>query len=105
MEMQLIEGRRRDAGYFYKTDRVGAAQGGLFSDEQWDDLPLINLLRKDVRRWRDADYRGASNVTKELLNHWRSKERHGWRLFFCQREAVETIIYLQEMLIPGRWKS
>ena len=26
----------------------------------------------------------------------------GWRLFFCQREAAETIIYLKELRIPGR---
>ena len=36
-----------------------------------------------------------------LLNHWASKERFR-RLFFCQREAVETIIYLTELRIPGR---
>ena len=48
MEMQRVAGRRA-AGYWYKTDQVGAAQRGLFADEQWDDLPLINLLRKDVR--------------------------------------------------------
>lgn len=101
MEMIKLAGRRA-AGYWYKSDQVGAAQKGLFSDEQWDDLPLINLLRKDVRRWRESGYRGASAVTKELLRHWASKERLGWRLFFCQREAVETVIYLNELRIPGR---
>jgi type III restriction enzyme len=103
LEMELRAGRR-EAGYYYKTDRVGAAQAGLFADEQWDDLPLVNALRSDLRRWRDAKYRGASNVTKDLLSHWASQDRFR-RLFFCQREAVETIIYLNEMLIPGRWKS
>lgn len=101
MQMQRLNGRR-PAGYWYKSDQVGAAQRGLFADEQWDDLPLINLLRKDVRRWRESGYNGASTVTKELLRHWASKDRPGWRLFFCQREAVETIIYLNELRIPGR---
>ena len=64
-------------------------------------MQLVNALRKDVDRWRESKYRGASNVTKELLSHWASKDR-GRRLFFCQREAVETIIYLAEMRIPGR---
>jgi type III restriction enzyme len=100
MEMELRAGRR-EAGYYYKTDRVGAAQAGLFADEQWDDLPLINLLRKDVRRWRESGYRGASSVTHDLLDHWTNKERFR-RLFFCQREAVETIIYLNELRIPAR---
>ena len=94
-------GFRRQAGYWYKTDRTGSTQAELFVEEERDDLPLVNLLREDVRRWRGADYRGASNVTKELLRHWASADRPR-PLFFCQREAVETIIYLAEMRIPGR---
>ena len=78
-----------------------ACSAGLFAEEERDDLPLVNALRKDVDRWREADYRGASNVTRELLKHW-SREDRGRRLFFCQREAVETIIYLAELRISGR---
>jgi type III restriction enzyme len=94
-------GDRREAGYWYKTDRVGTGQTKLFLEEDHDLLTLVNLLRKDVRRWRDADYRGASSVTKDLLRHWGRPERER-RLFFCQREAVETIIYLAELRIPGK---
>ncbi|MCL6503533.1 MAG: DEAD/DEAH box helicase family protein [Pirellulales bacterium] len=94
-------GFRRPASYWYKTQRTGSAQQTLFQEEQRDDLPLVNLLRDDVRRWREADYRGASNVTRELLRWWASPQR-GRRLFFCQREAVETIIYLAELRFPGR---
>ncbi len=68
----------------------------LLAQEQQDDLPLPNLLRDDVRRWREADYRGATLATRELLRHW-SREDRERRLFFGQREAVETIIYLAEM--------
>jgi type III restriction enzyme len=92
---------RRDAGYWYKTDKVGAAQTKMFVEEERDDLELVNALRKDVERWRESGYRGASNVTRDLLAHWNSKDR-GRRLFFCQLEAVETIIYLAEIRIPGR---
>ena len=92
---------RRDAGYWYKTDKVGSSQTKMFVEEERDDLPLINALRKDVDRWREAKFRGASIVTKDLLNHWASQDRFR-RLFFCQREAVETIIYLAEVRIPGR---
>ncbi len=94
-------GLRRAAGYWYKTDRTGSAQADLFAEEERDDLPLVNLLRDDVRRWREADYRGASNVTKDLLHHWADAKR-ARRLFFCQREAVETIIYLAELRMPGK---
>ena|SRR2546423_7515054 len=87
-------GHRRPAGYWYKTDRVSAGQRALFLNEQRDLLDLVNLLRQDVRRWRDSGYRGASSVTRDLLLHWASKER-GRKLFFCQLEAAETIIYLE----------
>ncbi|MCE2400058.1 DEAD/DEAH box helicase family protein [Candidatus Poribacteria bacterium] len=88
---------RRDAGYWYKTERTGSEQLKLFQEEQRDDLPLVNALRDDVRRWRNSKYESATNVTKELLRHW-GREDLLRRLFFCQREAVETIIYLVEIL-------
>lgn len=96
---------RRQAGYWYKTETFGTQERTLFSEleaeENFDDLPLVNLLREDVRRWRESGYRGASNVTKELLKWWSNPQR-GRRLFFCQCEAVETLIYLAEIRIPGR---
>ena len=61
---------RRDAGYWYKTERTGSGQLQIFREEEWDDLPLVNRLRDDVRRWRESNYRNATNVTRELLNHW-----------------------------------
>ena len=92
---------RRPASYWYKTERTGSAQMSLLAQEQQDDLPLPNLLRDDVRRWREADYRGATLATRELLRHWARPERER-RLFFGQREAVETIIYLAELRFTGR---
>src|SRR5262245_57166802 len=95
-------GVRRPASYWYKTDKTGSSQQELFAEEERDDLPLVNLLRADVRRWREADYRGATNVTKELLRWWANPNRSR-KLFFCQREAVETVIYLAEICIPRKW--
>ncbi|HJT31819.1 MAG TPA: hypothetical protein VJ783_07175, partial [Pirellulales bacterium] len=97
-------GTRRPAGYWYKTQRTGTAQQRLFTEEHRDDLPLVNLLRDDVRRWRESGYRGATTVTKELLRHWAREDRER-RLFFCQREAVETIVYLAEIRMPGKAAS
>jgi type III restriction enzyme len=59
-------GFRRQAGYWYKTEKVGSAQQDLFAEEERDDLPLVNRLREDVKRWRDADYRGASRMLNSL---------------------------------------
>ncbi len=94
-------GKRRPAGYWYKTEKTGSAQQQLFAEEERDDLPLVNLLREDVKRWRDGGYKGASTVTKDLLRHWARADR-ARRLFFCQRESAETIIYLAELRMPGK---
>lgn len=94
---------RRPASYWYKTERTGSAQQQLafMAEEERDDLPLVNALRDDVRRWRAVQWPGASETSKTLLRHWWREDRFR-RLFFCQLEAVETIIYLREMLASGR---
>lgn len=99
---------RRPASYWYKSQRTGSAQLTLtgLAEEERDDLPLVNLLRDDVKRWRQANYEGATSVTKQLLAYWTRSDR-ARRLFFCQRESVETTIYLTEILASGkrpRWK-
>lgn len=94
---------RRPASYWYKTERTGTAQQqlGFMAEEDRDDLPLVNALRDDVRRWRKSGWLGASETTKTLLRHW-SRDDRLRRLFFCQIEAAETLIYLREMLAQGR---
>jgi type III restriction enzyme len=94
-------GIRRPASYWYKTERTGSAQMSLLAEEERDDLPLVNLLREDVRRLRDRNYAAWPKITRDLLQHWARPDR-GRRLFFCQREAVETILYLFEFRI---WKT
>ena len=97
---------RREAAYWYKSDRTGSAQMSLLAEEEQDDLPLVNELRADVKRWRESRWEGASETTKRLLRHWWHADRSR-RLFFCQIEAVETIIYIRELLARGRkprWK-
>lgn len=102
-------GRRR-ASYFWTTQKTGSTQGlleGIDSDYGSDDLPLVNALREDIAKWRTSGYENATQVTKQLLRHWRSPDRSR-RLFFCQLEAAETIIYLNEILASGRrtrWKQ
>ena len=92
---------RRPASYWFKTERTGSAQMSLLAEEERDDLPLVNALREDVRRWRASGWENASATTKKLLQHW-SREDRGRRLFFCQVEAAETIIYLREILALGK---
>ncbi len=92
---------RRPARYWYKTKDQAAGQLSLELAEGQDDLVTVNQLRSDVQRWRESGWEGATPITKELLRHWWSKDR-ARRLFFCQLEAVETVIYLSEILHSGR---
>jgi len=90
------EGRRPSA-YWYKVEQAGSkGQLTLELEEDRRDLTLVNHLRNDVRRWRKSEWEGATNVTKDLLRHWWRPDRPR-RFFFCQLEAVETIIYLTEI--------
>ena len=61
----------------------------------------INLLRREIGSWRKAGYPSGTvtRVTKELLDFWfNNPERHPEiQLFFAQREAIETAIWLNEV--------
>lgn len=92
---------RRPAMYWYKTKKVGEAQQDIFAEEQADELSLVNRLRTDVKRWRESGYRGASSITRELFAWW-SRDDAPRRLFYCQLEAVETLVYLLELALPDR---
>jgi type III restriction enzyme len=68
--------------------------------------PLVADLRKKVKGWRDANYDGASNTSKALLNWWFKDEHilydkdgatYPFRYYFAQREALETVIWLYEV--------
>lgn len=100
-EAQRFPGRR-PASYWFRVQRVVPGQLSLFAEEEREDLPLINALREDVKRWRKSGYEGATQVSKELLRHWWREDRPR-RLFFCQLEAVETIIFLNEIRFSGKY--
>ena len=56
----------------------------------------INRIRDAVEAWREAGYPGATTETIELIEHWNQPETEGVQPYFCQRDAVETAIYLKE---------
>ena len=69
-------------------------------EQQYDPTPIINELRKHVDQWRELPNPNDWKVTPEtarLLNHWRHYRFVGIRPFFCQIEAVETVIWLTEV--------
>ncbi|MDZ7339603.1 MAG: DEAD/DEAH box helicase family protein [candidate division KSB1 bacterium] len=88
----LAEGRR-PAGYVVATPGSQA-----FDDPgQFVEIPLVNQIRPRVKAWREAGYPGVTSITKRLLEHWQDPELFDRRrFFFCQLEAIETLIWLTE---------
>ncbi len=88
----LVEGRR-PAGY-----GVASGESKAFDDPGvFVEIPLVNQIRPRVAAWRASGYPGVSSITKRLLDHWRDPEEfEARRFFFCQLEAIETLIWLTE---------
>lgn len=89
-KFHLVEGGR-PAGYTIATEHSDKFDDPGFFVE----LPEVNKIRERVDMWRDAGYPGVTKVTKELLDYWKRPERDK-RLFFCQLEAIETLIWFIE---------
>ena len=69
--------------------------------------PLVPQLRKKVKEWRDSGYVGATGTSKSLLNWWFSSSHllpqtdgimTEFQYYFAQREALETIVYLYDVV-------
>jgi len=75
--------------------------------QQYDPTSIINDLRGQVDAWRNLPNPNDWLVTPEtarLLQHWRHYRFNGVRPFFCQVEAVETVVWLTEVA-PKRGKG
>jgi len=62
---------------------------------------LAEQIRKEVDAWRKNNYPGICDITRRLLDYWFQEEHYlpngeRFQFYFCQREAIETIIYLYE---------
>jgi type III restriction enzyme len=69
--------------------------------------PLVHKIRQDVSQWRKAEYDGATPTSRALLSWWFRREHIlpqtdgsllNFQYYFAQREAVETVIYLYEVV-------
>lgn len=83
---------RRPAGYFIAGQGSNAYNDiGLFVE-----LDLVNRIRERVKAWRGAGYPGVTGVTRKLLAHWNDPEARQYKFFFCQLDAIETLVWLVE---------
>ncbi len=68
--------------------------------QKYDLTEIINGFRIQVDRWRklpNPKQWRVSSETARLLQHWRRHRFNDIRPFFCQIEAVETVIWLTEV--------
>jgi len=76
-------------------------QESLFDEESLKEQrkpnEFINRLRNEVRTWRLGGHPRITNTTRRLLEYWTNPNRER-RLYFCQVEAIETAIYLAEVV-------
>lgn len=91
MAFELAEGRRPSGYTIASTNKRLINDPGVFVQ-----IPLVNQIRERVKDWREKGYAGVSGITKQLLDHWHDKEECTNRFFFCQLEAIETLIWLSE---------
>ena len=95
-------------------------QGGIIKDgRRPSGIVVAQNVRSAVREWREGvggagQYAGASDTTLEILNHWFQRDHlvkskdgstYPFRYHFCQREAIETFIYLLEVRKISRLTS
>lgn len=64
---------------------------------------LVPAIRQAVHAWRGHRYEGATATSRRLLTHWfesdhQQEDGGEWHYYYCQREAIETLIYLYEVL-------
>ena len=83
---------RRPAGYF-----VAGQGSNQYNDiGKFVELPLVNKIRPRVKAWREAGYPGVTGVTRKLLEHWNDKDARQYQFFYCQMDAMETLVWLTE---------
>ena len=93
---------RRPAGYEIFDTRNNTVRGV--------ELDLVNRIRQRVDDWRAANYPGVTSMTRQLLEHWLDSDtKRLYAFYFCQIEAIETLIwhveappeFKQGVAIPG----
>ena len=94
---------RRISQYFVPIakPRKTAKERQLTFDEWTEDRieenKTVNAIRRLIQLWREGRYTDdVTRTTARLLEYWQRDDRSR-RLFFCQIEALETLIYITEV--------
>lgn len=100
---EIIESRRPSSFYIpvprakTKQKKIEANTAeGAFGSELQKENEFINKVRAKIKNWRESGYSGITKTSRDLISYWRDETREN-KLFFCQIEALETLIYIHEV--------
>ena len=105
-EIPEIPGRRpweAPTSYLVKDEDEPTGWREEQSGRRPSQILLVPFLREKVDAWRDGGYPGASEVTSRLFEYWFEEDHEvsgfdsPFRYYFCQREAIETLVWLIEI--------
>jgi len=96
-----IKSERRPASYEVFDSRNNT--------KRTEVLGMVNTIRARVDQWRVDGWPGVTIVTRKLLEHWYDDDARQHPFYFCQLEAIETLIwwvegaeaYKQGIYVPG----
>jgi type III restriction enzyme len=91
----ILEHGRRPAGYEVFDTRNNTRRTA--------PLELVNRIRQRVDAWREAQWPGVTTITRNLLEHWHERRARVLPFYFCQLEAIETLIWWVEA--PAEFKQ
>lgn len=100
---EIVESRRPST-YFIPVPRQKTLKAiedqnvaeGAYGSELSKENEFINKIREKINAWRSAGYPGITKTSRDLLSYWCDDTREN-KLFFCQIEALETLIYINEV--------
>jgi len=105
-DLPEIPGRlpwEKPTSFLVKDEKATTGWREDASGRRPSSLLLVPKIRAAVDAWRDKCYPGASGVTRRLFEYWFDEDHEvagfpaPFRYHFCQREAIETLIWLVEV--------
>lgn len=87
-----------------KKKTIDRSQKDMFNiQEQLNTAACVPAVREAVKEWRANNYKGITETTRELLNFWFRTDHvlpngNSFRFHTAQREAIETLIYIFEVV-------
>ena len=93
----------RPTSYLVKDDQASTGWREDATARRPSNLLLVPKIRRAVDAWRNSGYEGASEVSRRLFEYWFEEDHEvagfdaPFRYYFCQREAIETLVWLSEI--------